>query len=95
MINLGRPCPYLETGSKLCIVYENRFKVCRDCRKVTLYHALLSSLMPESCAYVRKYRKLKFLIPRPGFYGQAAGSDCGRQGSPGLESRSTTKKLGF
>lgn len=68
-INLNRPCPYLDTQSKLCMVYDNRFKICRDCKKVTMYHALFSSLMPVSCAYVQRYRKLKFLIPKPGIYG--------------------------
>ena len=66
MINLNRPCNYLDVESRLCMVYENRFKICSDCRKVTLYHAFFSSLMPEECGYVQKYRKWKFLVQKPG-----------------------------
>ena len=62
-INMQRPCPYLVVETGLCMVYEKRFKVCPDCKKVTLFKALFSSLLPAECAYVRRYRKLKALIP--------------------------------
>ena len=70
-INMNRPCPYLVVETGLCMVYETRFKVCPDCKKVNLPRAMLSSLLPAECAYVEKYRKLKWLIPtarviRPG-----------------------------
>ena len=63
VINTNRPCAYFSVETGLCMVYENRFKVCSDCRKVTLFRAGFSSLLPESCAYVRRYRRLKALIP--------------------------------
>lgn len=51
-----RPCPYLQISTGLCRVYDRRFSVCRDCRKVTIFHALLDRYMPDSCAYVQRYR---------------------------------------
>ena len=68
LINMHRPCRYLDTESKLCLAYEDRFAVCKDCKKVTLYHALFSSIMPEQCGYVQRLRKWKFLIPSPALY---------------------------
>jgi len=62
-INTDRPCAYLVGETGLCMVYETRFKVCRDCRKVTLSRAMFSSLLPAECAYVKRYRKMKWLIP--------------------------------
>jgi uncharacterized protein len=52
-----RPCPYLQISSGLCKVYSRRFSVCRDCRKVTIFHALFDRYMPESCAYVERFRR--------------------------------------
>lgn len=54
-----RPCPYLQISSGLCKVYEKRFAACRDCRKVTIFHALFDRYMPKSCAYVRRYRPFR------------------------------------
>ena len=68
IIDTAAPCPHLDTASGDCTVYENRFRVCLDCRKVTMYHALFSSLMPAECAYVAKYRKWRWLIPTPLIY---------------------------
>jgi hypothetical protein len=62
-INTSRPCAYLVVETGLCMVYEKRFKVCPDCKKVTLFRAMFSSLLPAECAYVNRYRKLKALIP--------------------------------
>ena len=62
-INTHRPCPYLVVETRLCMVYETRFKVCPDCKKVNLLRALFSSLLPAECAYVQRYRKLRALIP--------------------------------
>ncbi len=51
-----RPCPYLQISGGLCTVYGRRFSVCKDCRKVTIFHALFDRYMPESCAYVQRFR---------------------------------------
>jgi len=62
-IDMSHPCPYLVVETGLCMVYDNRFKVCSNCRKVTLFRAMFSSLLPAECAYVQRYRKLKAIIP--------------------------------
>ena len=56
IIDLSRPCFYLDPVSRLCTVYERRFEVCRQCRKMTIAHALFTSYLPESCGYVQKFR---------------------------------------
>jgi uncharacterized protein len=68
VIDLSSPCPYLDESTRQCRVYENRFRVCLDCRRVTRYHALFSGLMPADCAYVRKYRKFRKLVRPPLIY---------------------------
>jgi uncharacterized protein len=62
-INTKRPCAYLSVETGLCMVYEKRFKVCPDCKKVTLSRARFSSLLPAECAYVRRYRSFKTFFP--------------------------------
>jgi hypothetical protein len=54
--NHGKPCPHLDTASRLCTVYESRFQVCARCRRMTLRHALFVRWLPEDCGYVRHYR---------------------------------------
>jgi uncharacterized protein len=58
-LDLNRPCEYLDTKTKLCKVYERRLKVCRHCRKVTIFHAWFSRYLPDSCGYVVKFRRSK------------------------------------
>ncbi len=70
IIDLNSPCPHLDTVTGLCKVYENRFRVCMDCKKVTIFHALFSTLMPAECAYVKRYRKWKALIPTADVHGR-------------------------
>lgn len=64
-INMRAPCRYLDTETRLCTVYEKRFKVCKDCIKVNIFHALFSGQMPENCGYVLRYRKWRYFIPNP------------------------------
>jgi len=52
----NEPCKYFNTDINICIVYENRFKICRECRKMTIFHALFSSYLPDTCGYVEKFR---------------------------------------
>ena len=55
--NYRRPCVYLDVASRLCTVYENRFAVCAQCRRMTLIHALFVKWLPPSCGYVQRYRR--------------------------------------
>jgi uncharacterized cysteine cluster protein YcgN (CxxCxxCC family) len=64
VINLKKPCEYLNVKRKLCTIYENRFKICKNCKKVTIFHALFSRCLPFTCGYVQKYRKF-YLFPPP------------------------------
>ncbi len=65
-IDLDRPCRFLDPATRACTVYDRRFRVCRDCRKVRMYHALFSRYMPPECGYVRRYRKWwGVLLPPP------------------------------
>lgn len=57
-----RPCPYLDTSTRLCTVYQNRFAVCGQCRRMTLFHALFVQWLPPSCGYVRRYRRRKGVV---------------------------------
>ena len=50
------PCKFLDTQTKSCTVYEHRFRICPDCRKMTIFHALFSKYLPASCGYVEEYR---------------------------------------
>lgn len=57
VIDYARPCRFLDTESGLCYVYEDRFEMNPECRKVTIYNAKFDRLMPQTCGYVRAYRK--------------------------------------
>ena len=56
IIHKESPCPYLDTATNLCTVYERRFRVNPDCGKMTLYRAKHSRRLPDSCGYVQFYR---------------------------------------
>ncbi|MCL1818919.1 MAG: hypothetical protein FWG35_08295 [Spirochaetaceae bacterium] len=58
-VDLSRPCEFLDEDSRLCRVYENRFRVCPDCQKVNLFRALFHRRLPPSCAYARTFRPWK------------------------------------
>jgi uncharacterized protein len=54
--NYHRPCLHLDTRTHLCTVYEKRFDLCPQCRRMTLRHALFVRWLPEGCGYVSRYR---------------------------------------
>ncbi|MFP4113290.1 MAG: hypothetical protein ACOC2Y_02490 [Spirochaetota bacterium] len=56
-VDLARPCPYLDTSTRRCKVYDRRFAVEASCSKVNLLHALFGRLMPLTCGYVRRFRR--------------------------------------
>lgn len=47
-----RCCEFFDEESRLCKVYDKRFKVCSRCRKVTPLRASLVSYLPPTCSYV-------------------------------------------
>jgi uncharacterized cysteine cluster protein YcgN (CxxCxxCC family) len=51
------PCRFLEESTRLCMVYEKRFRACPECKKMTIVHALFAPYLPETCGYVRKFRR--------------------------------------
>jgi hypothetical protein len=56
-IDFSRPCRYLDPATGLCTVYNRRFELNPDCRKVTILNAKFDRLMPPSCGYVRAHRR--------------------------------------
>ena len=54
--NFQAPCRFLEESSRMCTVYDLRFRRCSECRKMTIFHALFASYLPEKCGYVRRFR---------------------------------------
>jgi len=56
VIKYHMACEYLNKSTNLCNVYMSRFKKCKECRKVTMFHAIFSRYMPRTCSYVQKYR---------------------------------------
>jgi len=60
-VDTSAPCRFLDRDTHLCSVYEERFRVCRDCKKLTILHALFSPYLPEDCGYVQAYRPTRAL----------------------------------
>jgi uncharacterized cysteine cluster protein YcgN (CxxCxxCC family) len=56
LIDYRSPCRHLDASTGLCIVYDRRFRECRECRKMTIFHALFVSYLPNSCGYVQLFR---------------------------------------
>ncbi|MGO9309942.1 MAG: hypothetical protein ACLQDL_13065 [Spirochaetia bacterium] len=54
--NFSRPCRYLDLPSRMCTVYEKRFDVCAQCKKMTILHAVFVRWLPPTCGYVQHYR---------------------------------------
>jgi len=57
VVDYGSPCRHLDEQTRLCRVYDIRFRACRECRRMTIFHALFSPYLPESCGYVRAFRR--------------------------------------
>ena len=56
VIHRESPCPYLDTATKLCTVYERRFRVCPECARMTRFKARYSRRVPETCGYAEYFR---------------------------------------
>ncbi len=50
------PCEHLDTSTQQCRIYEDRFRKCGHCGKVTLFIALFHPTLPKDCAYARTFR---------------------------------------
>ncbi|MCD8206577.1 MAG: hypothetical protein LUD72_01425 [Bacteroidales bacterium] len=59
IIDYARPCEYLDTVTKLCRVYPERFQRCSHCRKVTLWVSLFNPTLPNDCPYATTFRLWK------------------------------------
>ncbi len=55
-VRMDAPCRYLDLRTRQCRVYERRFLVCRECRKLRWVHARFSRWLPDSCGYVQWFR---------------------------------------
>jgi len=55
-IDFSRPCSYLDIETGGCMVYESRFKDCRTCVPMTIFHAVFADYLPADCGYVKKFR---------------------------------------
>jgi uncharacterized protein len=56
VIDWNAPCGWLDRGTRRCTVYAERFSRCRECRSMTIFHALFASYLPDDCGYVRAFR---------------------------------------
>ncbi len=56
-VQMDSPCRFLDLSTGLCVVYENRFRMCPECRKMRYWHARFSRWLPDSCGYVQHYRR--------------------------------------
>jgi uncharacterized cysteine cluster protein YcgN (CxxCxxCC family) len=59
VINFSSPCVFLDRETRLCRVFENRFRECNTCQSVNIFRALFHRTLPPSCAYVRTFRLWK------------------------------------
>lgn len=57
VVNRSDPCGFLDPATRRCAVYEQRFRACPDCKRMTLYHALFTPWLPDDCGYVRAFRR--------------------------------------
>ena len=57
LLDLAETCEFLDKETNLCNVYKDRFKKCKDCKKVTPFMAAFSPALPATCAYVKLFEK--------------------------------------
>ena len=56
IIHYNNPCEFLDTETHRCNVFDNRFRKCNHCGKVTLFTALFNPTLPKDCTYVQTFR---------------------------------------
>lgn len=57
LLDIENSCEYYDEKTHLCKVYKDRFKIVKDCKKVSPLFVAFSSALPSSCAYVRLFKK--------------------------------------
>ena len=69
IIDLSSPCRFLDEATKRCTVYKDRTRLNKSCSRLTPLHAMFSSCLPPSCAYIRwaedhhiRFRKGKEMV---------------------------------
>lgn len=55
-VDAGQACEYFDPASRLCTVYPHRFEVNRRCHRMTPRQAVFADHLPDTCAYVRRFR---------------------------------------
>ena len=61
--NFRQPCRYLDVSSRRCTVYDRRFTLCPECRRMTVLRAIFVSWLPRQCGYVQRYRPWEASAP--------------------------------
>ncbi len=64
-IDLSEPCSFYDGNTHLCTVYEDRFRKCPRCERVTPLKAAFSRSLPPSCAYIRWAERHHIRFCRP------------------------------
>ena len=57
VIDKSSPCRFLDVSTGLCSVYADRFRLCPECSKVTLWDAVAGDALPPGCAYIEWARR--------------------------------------
>ena len=50
------PCRFLDVSTRRCTVYDRRFSVCPQCKRMTIFHAVFVPWLPVQCGYVQRFR---------------------------------------
>lgn len=58
-IDLSSPCQYLDIKTNRCTIYEERFKLEKNCKKVNLFRVIFSPYIPPTCSYLKKFHYLR------------------------------------
>lgn len=57
VVDTAAACGFFDKDTGLCSVYEDRFRACKRCMKVSLPLAMFSAALPETCAYASWARR--------------------------------------
>jgi len=64
VLDLSRPCPWLDESDHSCRIYSRRLAVYPRCRRITVLRALFAGYLPANCGYVEALRPRWFPKPR-------------------------------
>lgn len=57
VIDPDKKCKFYD-ASGFCTVYDERFRLCKECKKITPIMAMFSPALPDVCGYVQEMRRL-------------------------------------